>query len=131
MNWYIVSAGIFALFTTIGHFTVGSKMFLKPMLEADFDQTAQKVMHCVFHYISTFLVLSTIYLLLIGFGKLSGDNNVVVVQFIGLNYLFNAIAQLVIALTSKLEKPLFKLFQWSFFTIIAVLCWYGTCCVIK
>ncbi len=51
MNWMITIAGFVGLFTTIGHFAVGSKSFLKPMLEASFDDIPKKVMHCVFHYV--------------------------------------------------------------------------------
>lgn len=45
MNGYIMMAGVFALATVLGHFTLGSKQFLKPMLEASFDPIPKKVMH--------------------------------------------------------------------------------------
>lgn len=32
MNWYITIAGLIGAFTVIGHFAMGSKQFLKPML---------------------------------------------------------------------------------------------------
>ena len=59
MNWFIIIAGLVCAFTTIGHFSVGSRKFLKPMLKASFDPVPKKVMHCVFHYISAYLILST------------------------------------------------------------------------
>ena len=45
MNWTVLIAGIVGLFTTIGHFAVGSRQFLSPMLEAQFDAVPRKVMH--------------------------------------------------------------------------------------
>ena len=68
MNWMILISGLAAGFVNLGHFTIGSKDFLKPMLKADFDDVPKKVMHCVFHYVSVFLVLTSITLLLLGFG---------------------------------------------------------------
>ena len=38
MNILVFISGLFALFTVIGHFAVGIKSFLKPMLEANFDE---------------------------------------------------------------------------------------------
>jgi magnesium-transporting ATPase (P-type) len=62
MNWYIIIAGLIGALTTIGHFAMGSKEFLRPMLEASFDPVPKKVMHCVFHYVSAYLILSSIAL---------------------------------------------------------------------
>ena len=125
MNWLITISGVFALLTTIGHFVVGSKEFLKPMLEATFEPVAKKVMHCVFHYISTFLVLTTIVLLAIGTGSIKVQGSTILVQFIAANYVVFAIWQLVLASTSGIPKGLFKLFQWVFFVTIAVFAFAG------
>jgi hypothetical protein len=86
MNWYIVVAGSAALFTTIGHFAIGSKQFLRPMLESSFDPVARKVMHCVFHYISVFLILSTAALLAVGFGVQIGEGTTLLIRFISANF---------------------------------------------
>jgi hypothetical protein len=45
MNWMILISGLAAGFVNLGHFTVGSKDFLNPMLQADFDDVPKKVMH--------------------------------------------------------------------------------------
>ncbi len=68
MNWMILVAGFVGGFTTIGHFLIGSKQFLSPMLESQFDLVPKKVMHSVFHYVSVYLIFSTTTLLLVGFG---------------------------------------------------------------
>ena len=50
MNALVLTAGIFAFGVVIGHFTLGAKLYLKPMLAAEFDPVAKRVMLCVFHY---------------------------------------------------------------------------------
>lgn len=119
MNGYILTAAILALMTTLGHFAVGSKQFLLPMLRADFDRVAQKVMHSVFHYVSVFLILSTLALFVVALGNIAPAQGRLLTFFIALHYLLFALWQIGIALTSDLKKPLFKLFQWVFFVLIA------------
>jgi len=126
MNWYIITAGLIASATTVGHFTVGSKEFLKPMLEASFDPIPKKVMHCVFHYVSTYLILSSVTLLLIGFNIWSGTGSDAAIIFITANYAVFAIWQIVLAIASGIPNGIFKLFQWIFFVLIAIFSFLGT-----
>ena len=63
MNWYLIVAGLLAAFTSVGHFIIGSRQFLAPMLDASFDGVARKQMYSVFHYVSVDLVLSAALLL--------------------------------------------------------------------
>ena len=125
MNWMILISGLVAGFVNLGHFTVGRKEFLKPMLKADFDDVPKKVMQSVFHYISVYLILSFIVLIAVGLGFSSGTANVVLVKFIAINYFFFALIQIVIAATSNIPKGMTKLFQWIFFMIIAIFAWIG------
>lgn len=125
MNWYIFIAGLLAGFTTFGHFTMGSKSYLKPMLKADLDIISKKVMHCVFHYVSVYLILSCFVLLGAGIGLKNIDFPTVLLHFIAIHYTAFALVQIVIALTSKIQKSLFKMFQWTFFILIASLTWLG------
>ncbi len=125
MNWFIMLAGLFAGFTVIGHFTMGSKLYLKPMLVSDMNEIPRKIMHCVFHYISVYLVLSCLVLLTAGFGIKSVTIPPVLLQFIALNYIGFALVQILIALTSKINNVIFKMFQWTFFVLIAVLTLLG------
>jgi len=126
MNGLVLISGIFALLTTIGHFAVGTKQFLMPMMGAMFDPVAKKVMHCVFHYISAFLILSTIALLSVGTGVLQVQGGALLVQFIACNYLVFAIWQIILASTSGIPKGLLRLFQWVFFVLISVFAVVGT-----
>ncbi len=125
MNWFIFIAGIFAGFTTFGHFTVGSKSYLKPMLKADFDIISKKVMHCVFHYVSVYLILSSLVLLGAGIGLKNIDFPTLLLHFIAMHFAAFAFVQLAIAMTSKIQKSLFKMFQWTFFILIAAFIWLG------
>lgn len=50
MNCYVLTAAAFSLFTTIGHFAMGTKLYLVPMLKSDLEPLAAKVMQAVFHY---------------------------------------------------------------------------------
>ena len=126
MNWPIFIAGVGAVFITVGHFTAGSKLYLQPMLQASFDDLPKKVNHCVFHYVSVYLVLSAIYLLLIGTGYHSGADNAWLVKFIALNYGLFALVQVVVAATSGIQNAIFKMFQWLLFIFVAVFAWVGT-----
>ena len=126
MNWYIIIAGLIASATTVGHFAVGSKDFLKPMLGASFDPIPKKVMHCVFHYVSTYLILSAVTLLLIGLNIWSGAGSAAVTKFIAVNYVVFAIWQIVLAIASDIPNGIFKLFQWIFFVLIALFSFLGT-----
>jgi len=125
MNWFIISAGLVAAFTTIGHFAIGTKEYLRPMLAADIEPVPKQVMHAVFHYVSVYLILSSLALLAVGFGFLTDPLPSLMVRFIALNYLFFAIWQIVIASASKIPRGILKMFQWVFFIIIAVLAWLG------
>jgi hypothetical protein len=125
MNWLILISGLFALFAVIGHFTMGTKSFLKPMMDASFDIVPKKVMQSVFHYISVFLILSAVALLLTGFGFSFDLDSTLLIWFIALNYSIFAIVQIIIALTSGVPNGATKLFQWVFWIIIAVLAWVG------
>ena len=125
MNWLLIVSGLFAAFTTVGHFVIGSKRFLIPMLEASFDGVARKQMHSVFHYVSVDLVVSTVLLLAVGFGVDLGSGASLVVKFVALHYALYAVVQILVALTSGLDGAFLKLFQWVLFALIAVLGWFG------
>jgi len=125
MNWPILIAGIGAVFITVGHFTAGSKMYLKPMLQATFDDVAKKVNHCVFHYVSVYLVVSAAFLLLIGIGYANSADNSWLVKLISINYGLFAVVQIVIAATSGIKNAIVKMFQWTLFVFVAVFAWIG------
>lgn len=82
-------------------------------------------MHCVFHYVSAYLILSTIALLMVGLGiGLQGDTTLLI-RFIALNYAVFAVWQIVLALSSRIPNGLFKMFQWILFALITIFAWIG------
>ena len=119
MNIYLLIAGVFAALTAIGHFTYGRIHFLLPMNAADFDPSAKAVMQCVFHYVSVFLVLSSLILLSCAFEVISRMQSFGILLFIALNFGLFAIWQLYIGFMCGLESPFKRLFQWVFFALIA------------
>jgi hypothetical protein len=125
MNWPIFIAGMGAAACALGHFTVGRQQYLKPMLAASFDDVAQRVNHCVFHYVSVFLVLSAVALLLIGAGLAFSTGATLLVKFIAIHYVGFAVTQIIIAATSGIQNAIFKMFQWMIFVFIAVFAWIG------
>lgn len=126
MNGIILAAGCVAAFTTIGHFVIGEKQFLIPMLESNMDDVPKKIMHCLFHYVSAFLILSTFALTLVGAGIGLGGDATLLVRFIAANFIAFAIWQVGIAVESGIPKGMFKLFQWICCVIIATLAILGT-----
>ncbi len=121
MDYLILTSGILALLATIGHFMVGTKNFLKPVMNSDIDEIPKKVMQSIFHYMSVFLVLTSLFLLSISTGECRlFENTVDVVKLIGFIYAGFALVQLIIALTSKIKMGVFKLFQWIFWALIAI-----------
>ena len=125
MNWLILISGLVAGFCTVGHFAIGSKQYLQPMLQASFDDVPKKVMHCVFHYVSVYLVLSTIFLLAVGLGYKFTSDTSLPVKFIAVHFALFAVSQIVITATSKIQNAALKMFQWIIFTVIAVTAWIG------
>ena len=125
MNWLVLISGLVAGFCTVGHFAIGSKQYLQPMLQASFDEVPKKVMHCVFHYVSVYLVLSTLFLLAVGLGYNFNSDTSLLVKFIAVHFALFAVSQLIIAATSKISNAVFKMFQWIIFAVIAVTAWIG------
>ena len=122
MNYFILTAGVLAALATIEHFIMGAKDFLKPLMKSDIDLIVKKVMQSLFHYMSVFMVLTSIFLIVISTGKCQlYENTNDVVKFIGIVYAGFAIVQFIIAATSKIKVGIFKLFQWIFWTLIAFL----------
>ncbi len=125
MNWLILIAGLVALFATIGHLTMGRKTFLKPMMDASFDEVPKKVMQSVFHYVSVFQILSAVALLFVAFGFSFNLDSTLLSSFVAFRYALFALAGIMTSLTSGIPYRLVNMFQWIFWVIIAVLAWIG------
>ena len=107
MNWLVFIAGLVGAFTVFGHFTMGAKQYLTPMLEAGFEQVPKKVMHSAFHNVSVFLLLSSIALLAVGAGAFDEEETQLLVRFLAANYNLFALWQIAIAATSQIRGGVF------------------------
>ena len=127
MNFFIFISALITFVAIIGHFTMGRKAYLKPVMDSDIEQMPKKVMQSVFHYMSVFLVLS-LFILLAGSHRSCPMYDYVhtMIRFIGMAYGLYAITQFIIALTSGIPGGVFKMFQWVFWALISVFAIIGT-----
>lgn len=127
MNFFIFISALIALVAIIGHLTMGRKEYLKPVLDSDIDIVPKKVMQSLFHYMTVFMVLSTI-VLLAGSHELCPMYDYVhnMIRFIAIVYAFFALTQFIIAITSGVAGGGLKMFQWLFWALIAASAIIGT-----
>jgi len=127
MNYFIFVSAMISLVAVIGHFTMGRKAYLLPVLDSDIDMVPKKVMQSLFHYMSVYLVLSSI-ILFAGSHHLCPLYDYVqnMIRFIGIVYAFFAVTQFIIALTSGISGGVFKMFQWVFWALISAFAILGT-----
>ncbi|MCU4155924.1 hypothetical protein J1N10_08045 [Carboxylicivirga sp. A043] len=126
MNVLVLMAGIVAGLATLGHFTAGTKMYLKPFLACDLETIPKNVILSVFHYISVYQILSSLVLIMVGINyENCMYDPTMVLNFIGMNYAFFAGVQIIVGLSSSVKGGLFKMFQWVFWVLIAVLVFLG------
>ncbi|WOT03843.1 hypothetical protein [Shewanella youngdeokensis] len=119
MNNYLLAAGLMSFITFIGHLTYGRKHYLKPLLEAELTPNAKVMMHCVFHYVSVFIALSTVVLISSASTVVSSTHSFGMIAFIALNFGLFAIWQIYIGVSSELANPFKSIFQWLVFVLIA------------
>lgn len=125
MNWAIIVSGFIALVCTIGHFAMSGKAFLRPMLDAPFDEVPKVVMHSVFRFVSVDFVLATIVLLAAGFGITFGFHVRLLVLFIGIHFALYGIVEIVMVLSSGIKGGLAKIYLWSISLLIAIFAFIG------
>ena len=127
MNYFIFISALIAFVAAIGHFTMGRKDYLKPVLDSDIDLVPKKVMQSLFHYMSVVLVLSTIILLAGSHHSCPMYDYVhTMIRFIGMLFGLFAVTQFIIAATSGISGGVLKLFQWLFWALISAFAILGT-----
>ncbi|NRD73599.1 hypothetical protein HQQ94_10125 [Shewanella sp. VB17] len=125
MNIFFIAAAILGLLTCLGHFTYGSKQYLQPMLASNLTPLVKTVLHCVFHFVSVFLVLSSMVLGACGMDVISNMQGFGLVLFVALNFGVFAIWQLFIAFDSDIKWSLRNVCLWAPFACIAILSLLG------
>ena len=127
MNYFIFVSAIISLSAVVGHLTMGRKEYLKPVLDSEIDIVPKKVMQSLFHYMTVFMVLSTIILF-------AGSHHSCplydyvhnMIRFIGIVFAFFALTQIIISLSSGIPGGVFKLFQWVLWALISACAILGT-----
>lgn len=128
MNYYVTIAAFLVVAATVGHFMMGCRQFMQPVLDSDVDIVPKKVMHSLFHYMSMYMIITGIALLSFAFCPyIQLRYSMDIVLFIGISYAGFAIAQFIIAMSSGIPGGVFKLFQWVFWVLIALFCFIATC----
>lgn len=112
-------AAYLSLFMFIGHIFFGMPWYLKPMLKSSLENVPKTVMHAVFHYVTVFMFLSAVALIISAHSIL--PISIEIVKFIGINYIIFSLTQIIIVLLSKEQKGLVKMFQWTMFLAIGIL----------
>lgn len=125
MNYFFLAASLMGLLTFIGHFVYGGKQYLLPMQSSELDPIVKLVLHCTFHFVSVFIVLSTVILAACGFDLISSMQGFGLVLFVALNFGIFAIWQLFLAFDSGIPSPYRHLFQWAPFASISILSLMG------
>jgi hypothetical protein len=122
MNYFLLSSGIISLLGCAGHFTLGYNDYIRPVLQSDIDAIPKKIVLCIYHYMSVFMVLTTILLLSFAFNQnLIFTNAADAVKVIVISYAGFAVAGFLISL----KVGIFKLFQWIFWLLIALFSFLG------
>jgi hypothetical protein len=122
MDIFTFIAGLLAAFVVFGHFIMGIKWYLTPMMKSDFDLVPKATMQSAFHYVSVYLLLSAAALIISGLKIFPGTETYLLVKFIGLNYLTFTLVQIFYSVKNKVKKPLVTMFQWTLFLPIGILC---------
>lgn len=120
MNYFLLTAAIVSLLSVIGHFTMGIKLYMNPVMNSDLDNTPKYVMLSLFHYMSVTMSLSTIVLFMpiLKPEMMSIYSNIIF--FIGIMYCGFALAQFLVAVFSPIKRGPFQMFQWVFWVLIGV-----------
>jgi hypothetical protein len=127
MNGFLIAAGAVSTFQFLGHVTAGAKLFLRPMLEAQFDLASKKTHHALFHYVSSLIFLSSGVLLYFGFNGLnvSSNGSSLLIAFTAAQNAVSGIVMITTAATSGIDKGVQKMFGWAFHFAIAALSFVG------
>lgn len=120
MNTYSLIAGIIAGIAAVGHFTFGTKLYLRPLNSSGLDGIVKGIFQSIFHYVSIFFTLSSFILIMIGVrGSGCSFDPILALGFIGGNYFIFGLVQLILTLSSEIKGAPYKMFQWIFWFIIS------------
>ncbi|MCW9035003.1 MAG: hypothetical protein OQJ97_12350 [Rhodospirillales bacterium] len=123
MNTLFLTSALIATFTVVGHCTIGRKQFFLPMVEANFDQTAKRVMGIVWHMSTVALALPAITLFYAAQYADRISNGLIL--FIVVQYALWTGIHFFFTVTSGVPGALYKFFQWALCAAIAITAYLG------
>jgi len=126
MNSYLIISGAIATFILVGHSTIGCKQFFLPLVKADFDPTARRIMEFVWHMSTLTLLLPPPILLYAGYTGLTGEGMSYLLTFIAIQFVLLFAVHFSLVVTSGLPGAVYKLFQWGLFLAVGGFTWMGT-----
>lgn len=124
MNIFVIISGVFALITTLKFITQDRRNILKILGDPNLEDVIKKNIQSFFSYNMIFLIFSTLFLLLFGFGVFQDGS--FLLRFIALNYLMFSVWELQLAFTSEIKRALVFMSDWMFFILIAFFAFLGT-----
>ncbi len=124
MNIFALISGIIALVTTLKFITQDRKNVLKVLGDPSLEEVIKKNIQSFFSYNMIFLIFSTLFLLMFGFGGFK--DGIILIKFISLNYLMFSVWELQLAFTSDIKRALVFMSDWMYFTLIALFAFLGT-----
>lgn len=121
-NWPILSAGFLASATALIHIFVGGKDVARPLLRSSVDEVVKLTLYACWHLVSVVLVLSSLALLVNGFGFHFSAG---VVAFVSALWILSGGVFVVVALWVAQPRGIFRFPQWALLVPVGVLGLWG------
>jgi len=127
MDVALVALGAFTLFIFGVHVVMGGREVATPMLTANFDLTARRVMWVCWHAVSAELLLGGTVLLVAGLVTASETSIALVRAVATIHLAYMALFLAVIAISRKdLKRAWLRMPQWMLFAVTGVGAWWAT-----
>lgn len=125
MNYFLLMAGFISSLLILGHLLFGIKWYLQPMLDSELRKISMYALQSMYHFVSGFLLLSSMALLLLGFGITYNTDPKLLVYFIGDGIILFAIIQVYYAFKHNMKPSLIPSIQWTLYITVGILCFLG------
>ena len=123
----LFALGALTLWAFFVHVVMGGREIARPMLGADFDLTARRVLWVCWHAISAELLLGGAVLVAAGFVAASETSTALVRAVATVHLIEGLLFLAIIAVSAKaLPKAWLKMPQWMLFLPTGALAWWAT-----
>jgi hypothetical protein len=121
-NWPILSAGLLASATALVHIFLGGKDVARPLLRSSVDEVVKLTLYACWHLVSVALVLSSLVLLVNGFGFYLSAG---MVAFVSALWIIFGGVFLVVTLCVAQPRGIFRFPQWALLVPVGLLGLWG------